>query len=220
MPGQVHRHTAASRDDAVLTQRPLWRKRPEQISDCSAWLTQGDEPAKLNVMQAQHQQGATLRFSKVRPSVRKTSRAHAHLPTSWASQEARVISREAEKGCVPFVCPPLCLSPLFPPLFPGAIRNAAKRRPVGWGHDARNNLSGRANILSGLRCSKRAEFPKRFPKPTRRQSQCPCHIAAGLLTKPCLNNAIDSVGWVLDAVNAGRGGMLAAHPGFSILPCC
>jgi hypothetical protein len=160
-----------------------------------------------NVMQAQHQQGATLRLSKVRPSLRKPSRAHAHLPSSWASQEARVISREAEKGCVPFVCPPLCLY-------------AAKRRPVGWGHDARNNLSGRANILSGLRCSKRAEFPKRFPKPTRRQSQCPCHIAAGLLTKPCLNNAIDSVGWVLDAVNAGRGGMLAAHPGFSILPCC
>ena len=53
--------------------------------------------------QAQLQQGATLRFSKVRPSVRKAGRAHAHLPTSWASQEARVISREAEKGCAPFI---------------------------------------------------------------------------------------------------------------------
>ena len=40
---------------------------------------------------------------KVRPSVRKAGRAHAHLPTSWAFQEPRVISREAEKGCVPFI---------------------------------------------------------------------------------------------------------------------
>jgi len=40
---------------------------------------------------------------KVRPSVRKAGRAHAHLPSSWAFQEPRVISREAEKGCAPFI---------------------------------------------------------------------------------------------------------------------
>lgn len=38
------------RQDALLTKKPFWRKQFEAIGDWSAWLAEGDEPEKLNVL--------------------------------------------------------------------------------------------------------------------------------------------------------------------------
>lgn len=38
------------RQDPVLTQNPFWRKQFESIGDWSAWLAEGDERAKMEIL--------------------------------------------------------------------------------------------------------------------------------------------------------------------------
>ena len=46
-----------ARPDAVLTTKPLWRRQFEAIGDWSVWLSQGDEPEKLEVLRRNADKG-------------------------------------------------------------------------------------------------------------------------------------------------------------------
>jgi len=45
------------RQDAVLTQKPSWRTQLAGIGDWSAWLAQGDEPEKLELLRRNAEKG-------------------------------------------------------------------------------------------------------------------------------------------------------------------
>jgi putative transposase len=45
------------RPDVLLTKKPFWRKQFEAIGDWSAWLAEGDEPEKLQVLRRNADKG-------------------------------------------------------------------------------------------------------------------------------------------------------------------
>ena len=45
------------KDDAILSQKPEWKKQCDQISDWSAWLAEGDDPKKLEMLRRNVEKG-------------------------------------------------------------------------------------------------------------------------------------------------------------------
>lgn len=76
------------RPDTVLTQKPFWRKRFEAIGDWSAWLTEGDEPVKLEVLRRNADKGLPCGSEKFIQKLEKlTGRALQYRPRGRPRKE-------------------------------------------------------------------------------------------------------------------------------------
>jgi putative transposase len=69
------------RQDEVLTTKAAWRKQFESIGDWSAWLAEGDEPEKLEVLRRNAQKGLPCGSAKFVQKLEKlTGRALQYRP--------------------------------------------------------------------------------------------------------------------------------------------
>ena len=69
------------RHDATLTGKSAWRRQFDGITDCSAWLAQGDEPDKLEVLRRNADMGLPCGSEKfIRKLEKLTARALQYRP--------------------------------------------------------------------------------------------------------------------------------------------
>ncbi len=69
------------RQDPVLTSKPSWRRKFESIGDWPAWLAEGDEPQKLEVLRRNVDKGLPCGSEKfIRTLEKLTGRALRYRP--------------------------------------------------------------------------------------------------------------------------------------------
>lgn len=69
------------RDDATLTDKSAWRRKFDRIGDWSAWLAEGDEPDKLDVLRRNADKGLPCGSEKfIRKLEKLTGRALRYRP--------------------------------------------------------------------------------------------------------------------------------------------
>ena len=69
------------RDDATLTDKSAWRRKFDRVGDWSAWLAEGDEPDKLDVLRRHADRGLPCGSEKfIRKLEKRTGRALRYRP--------------------------------------------------------------------------------------------------------------------------------------------
>ena len=76
------------RQDDVLTKKAAWQKQFESIGDWSAWLAEGDEPEKLEVLRRNAGKRLTLRFGEIHSEAGEADGAGVTVPAAWTPAEA------------------------------------------------------------------------------------------------------------------------------------
>ncbi|MGZ8172127.1 MAG: transposase [Methylobacter sp.] len=75
------------KEDGLLSQKPDWRKQCEQISDWSAWLAEGDDPDKLDILRRNVEKGLPCGAEKfIRGLEKIAGRSLSYRPLGRASK--------------------------------------------------------------------------------------------------------------------------------------
>ncbi len=73
----------------LLTRKPFWQRQIESIGDWSAWLGEGDEPQRLEIMRPNVEKGLSCGSEKfIRKLERLTGRTLQYRPTRRPKKES------------------------------------------------------------------------------------------------------------------------------------